>query len=35
MLTILKAESPDFIALSGDMISGRFWDKSQGWFSSM
>jgi hypothetical protein len=35
MLRILQAEAPDFVGLSGDMISGRFWDKSEGWFSRM
>jgi hypothetical protein len=35
MLAILKAESPDFIALSGDMVSGYAWNQTQGWYSSM
>lgn len=29
--TIMSMENPDFVAFSGDMVSGYNWDGSEGW----
>lgn len=30
--SVLEYEKPDFVALSGDMVSGFAWDGRKGWF---
>lgn len=30
--TVLKNEDPDFVAFTGDMVTGYNWDKKPGWF---
>ena len=30
--TVLKNEVPDFVAFTGDMVTGYNWDKKPGWF---
>ncbi len=30
--SVLEFEKPDFVALSGDMVSGFAWDGRKGWF---
>ena len=30
--SLLEYEKPDFVALSGDMVSGFAWDGRKGWF---
>ena len=46
MRKLVQAEDPDFIAFTGDMVSGRLqklgylptgfsWNKSQGWYEAM
>ena len=30
--TIISMENPDFVAYSGDMVTGNCWDGSKDWF---
>jgi hypothetical protein len=30
---VLAWEKPDLAVLSGDMVSGPWWDKTEGWFA--
>jgi pre-mRNA-splicing factor SYF1 len=32
--TVLQAEKPDFVAFSGDQVSGFAWDGQPGWFEA-